>query len=113
MTNYQRELLHKLADELKLNHKSRGNHKSKTLYINKSNLNVPNLRNDERISQQLQVLTNASIPIHQNFFEVVSSVAPTTSSAANNEVQQPTVSRTKKRGRPPKNMNRISTSSQP
>ena len=76
-------------------------------------MNVPNLRNDERISQQLQVLTNASIPIHQNFFEVVSSVAPTTSSAANNEVQQPTVSQTKKRGRPPKNINRISTSSQP
>ena len=98
LTKRQREILHQLAEELKLNHITKGNYKSKILYIYKSQFNIPNQRKDEIISQQLQVQANVPIPMHQNVLDVVAAAANSNSSS-----QAPDIATKKKPGRPRKN----------
>ena len=102
LTDQQRHLLHNLAEDMHLKHKTIGNYRKKVLHVFKNELSTQIQRNSQAIALQLQSNTNVIQRMNQNVLDVVANSGPTTSSATL-AASQPTSNLPKRRGRPPKN----------
>ena len=105
LTKDQRAIIHKLANDLNLNHESKGNWRKMTLYIYKTELIPSSQRSSQVTSRALQEITSSPQQINQNVLDVVSASEAVASSSA--PVQVP-----KRRGRPPKSGTQSSASNE-